>query len=224
LELIKPGAVFAAGQLLVGLLNDVRTSSTHPAARVRLTPDAFSFIIISMKYVALLRGINVGGNAKVEMPRLKAVIEKLGGQEVRTYINSGNVVFRDERKAGELEKLIGDAIEKEFKLKVPVILRDQKNIDMLCAKIPDDWTNDKQQKTDVLFLWHEIDSEELLKKVVTNPEIEKVVYLPGALVWNIGREHIKPGAGLKLVKSDIYPKMTIRNINTVRKLNHLMLS
>ena len=46
-----------------------------------------------MTYVALLRGINVGGNNKVEMARLKKVFESLGFINVRTYINSGNVIF-----------------------------------------------------------------------------------------------------------------------------------
>lgn len=46
-----------------------------------------------MKYVALLRGINVGGNNKVEMARLKQLFEKLGFTDVRTFIALGNVLF-----------------------------------------------------------------------------------------------------------------------------------
>ncbi len=49
-----------------------------------------------MTYVALLRGINVGGNRKVEMKRLKATFERAGFADVRTYINSGNVIFGSE--------------------------------------------------------------------------------------------------------------------------------
>ena len=46
-----------------------------------------------MKYIALLRGINVGGKNKVEMPRLKTLFESLGYTDVHTYINSGNIIF-----------------------------------------------------------------------------------------------------------------------------------
>ncbi|NLL75142.1 MAG: DUF1697 domain-containing protein, partial [Erysipelothrix sp.] len=46
-----------------------------------------------MKYVALLRGINVGGKNKVDMKELKALFIDLGYTEVQTYINSGNVIF-----------------------------------------------------------------------------------------------------------------------------------
>jgi len=174
------------------------------------------------KYVALLRGINVGGKTKVEMPKLKQVFESLGFMEVSTYINSGNVAFSDSRSARQLPKLIEEAILKEFALNVPVVIRDKANIDMLTKKIPTSWTNDKVQKTDVLFLWDELDDEDVLRKVVFNPEIEKVIYLPGALVWNIGRENVRQGAGVKLIKSDLYKSITVRNVNTVRKLGDLM--
>lgn len=174
-----------------------------------------------MKYVALLRGINVGGKTKVEMPRLKAAFEKLGRSEVRTYINSGNVIFSDERPLSELNKIIEPALEKEFGFNIPVVLRDQKNISMLCKKIPADWDN-KEQRTEVMFLWEEVDGREAIKNLTINPDIENLVYLPGALVWNIDRAHYKQGSGPKIIKSEFYKKMTGRNINTVRKLNELL--
>jgi uncharacterized protein (DUF1697 family) len=175
-----------------------------------------------MVYVALLRGINVGGKTKVEMPKLKAFFESLGCSDVSTYINSGNVVFKDERTIKELEPLIEAGIEKSFGLKIRVVLRDSQNIKKLCAEIPKDWTNDKQQKTDVMFLWDEIDDEDILNKVKINPDIEKALYIDGALIWNIGRENVTRGGGVKLIKTDFYKHMTARNINTVRKLNELM--
>ena len=174
----------------------------------------------AMKYVALLRGINVGGKTRVEMPRLKAAFEQLGYKNVSTYINSGNVIFESQKAPDESDLEI--AIRREFKLDVPVIVRSQENLRELVNDIPAGWTNDKEQKTDVMFLWREIDNKDILTKAAVKPEIEKTLYLPGALVWNIGREHVDKGGGIKLIKTDIYPKMTIRNINTVRKLNQLM--
>jgi uncharacterized protein (DUF1697 family) len=175
-----------------------------------------------MVYVALLRGINVGGNAKVEMPRLKALFETLGCENVSTYINSGNVIFKDSRTAKELVPLVEKAILKEFGLPVRVVLRDFENIQKLCEEIPAGWTNDMEQKTDVMFLWGEIDDKNILDKVRVNPNIENVRYVAGALVWNIGRENVTRGGGVKLIKTDFYRHMTIRNINTVRKLETLM--
>jgi uncharacterized protein (DUF1697 family) len=175
-----------------------------------------------MMYVALLRGINVGGNAKVEMPRLKRVFEALGSQTVSTYINSGNVIFSDERSSADLQPAIERAIYDEFKLHVPVVLRSKTQIDAICQEVPPQWTNDTEQKTDVMFLWPEVDDPSVMQKVVINPAIENVRYIDGALVWNIARANVTKGNGIKLIKTDLYKYMTIRNINTVRKLNILM--
>ncbi|AZI41659.1 DUF1697 domain-containing protein [Deinococcus psychrotolerans] len=72
-----------------------------------------------MPTVALLRGINVGGNRKVPMIRLKAVAQSLGLTKVQTYIQSGNLVFEGQVSRSELEA----AIEREFGFAVPVTLR-----------------------------------------------------------------------------------------------------
>ena len=175
-----------------------------------------------MTYVALLRGINVGGKSKVEMPRLKLVFESLGCEDVSTYINSGNVIFSDARSSKELIPLIEKSIAQEFELNIRIVLRDLTNIKKLCDELPATWTNDTEQKTDVLFLWDEIDDADILSKVVINPALENVRYISGALVWNIGRENVTKGNGVKLIKTDLYQHMTVRNINTVRKINELM--
>lgn len=176
----------------------------------------------NMIYVALLRGINVGGNHKVEMAQLKILFEGLGCTEVRTYINSGNVIFKDERPINTLEPLIETAIEERFGFKVRIVLRDSQNIAMLCQEIPVDWTNGAEQKTDVMFLWEEVDSPDALSQLVIKPEIERVQYLPGAIIWNIDRENVARGSGVKIIGTDLYKHMTMRNINTVRKLHQLM--
>lgn len=175
-----------------------------------------------MRYVALLRGINVGGKAKVEMTRLKAVFEQAGATEVSTYINSGNVLFTDSRQPNELVTLIESAIESEFGFKVPIVLRTANQIKTLIESIPSEWTNDTVQRTDVMFLWDEIDNENILQAVHSNPEIERTMYVPGALIWNIGRQNVMRGSAIKLVNTSLYKQMTIRNINTVRKIQTLL--
>ncbi len=73
--------------------------------------------------VALLRGINVGGNRKVPMAALRDACAGLGWLDVRTYIQSGNVVFRAEGEADELARSLESAIEERFGFAVPVIVR-----------------------------------------------------------------------------------------------------
>lgn len=173
-------------------------------------------------YVALLRGINVGGNAKVEMAKLKTVFEDLGLKQVRTYINSGNVVFTSTKKTTELVKIIENGIEKEFGLQVPVVVKSQKEIKTIVEKIPTSWVNDRTQRTDVLFLWPDIDKPNVLMSIDYKPEIEQMLYVPGAVVWNIDRANVTRGSAVKLIGTSIYKKMTARNINTLRKIYLLM--
>jgi uncharacterized protein (DUF1697 family) len=175
-----------------------------------------------MVYVALLRGINVGGNAKVEMAKLKTLFESLGCKDVSTYINSGNVIFRDSRKPVALIEIIEKAIKDTFGFDVRVIIRVKDEINKLCKVIPLSWTNDDKQKTDVMLLWNEINDIEIIDKISINPEIENVLYFDGALVWNIDRKNVTKGGGVKIIKTDLYKHMTVRNINTIRKLNDLM--
>lgn len=175
-----------------------------------------------MKYVALLRGINVGGKAKVEMARLKTVFENLGFDDVVTYINSGNVIFVDKNKIPDKVQLIEKAIKKEFGFAVPVIIRTQEAIKALLHNIPNSWTNDQQQRTDVLFLWDEVDDPDVMKSIAYKADIETFIYLAGAVVWNVARENVRRGSGPKLIGTELYKHMTVRNINTVRKLDELM--
>lgn len=176
-----------------------------------------------MVYVALLRGINVGGNNRVEMARLKIIFEKNGLKDTKTYINSGNVIFKSELKDEKgITNKIEAAILKEFGFKVPVVVRNLKNIKAVNKSVPAKWTNDQQQKTDVMFLWDEVNKSDVHKQFNINPDFETLFYVDGALVWNVNRKYITKSKMLKIAGTAFYKQVTIRNINTVRKLQTLM--
>ncbi len=173
-----------------------------------------------MKYVALLRGINVGGKSRVEMSRLKHVFETLGCEEVKTYINSGNVVFGSRQKLEP--SVVEDAVEREFGVRAKVLLIDATSFRAVNDAIDAAWQNDTQQRTDVMFLWPEVDDASILEKISIHPEFEAARHVPGALIWNIQRQFVTRGGAIKLIKTDAYRQMTIRNCNTVRKLVQLL--
>lgn len=171
-----------------------------------------------MKYVALLRGINVGGNNKVEMSKLKLSFESLGFKNVSTYINSGNVIF--ETKATDQNKLsakIEEVIEKDFGLSIRVVTRDERNIKKVCKKIPSDWINDKDNKTDVMFLWSEFASKETIQLIATT-KVDSLLYVDGAIIWHLKKKDYSKSGINKFIGTDVYKNMTARNVNTVRKL------
>lgn len=175
-----------------------------------------------MIYVALLRGINVGGNRLVDMARLKVTFENAGADEVRTYINSGNVIFTDDRSIPELVPLLETAIEDNFGFHVKVLLRSYESIAAVVEAIPDDWVNDKTERTDVWFLWEEFDSPDVIDLLTVKDGIDEVFYVDGAVVWRAdGAQLTRSGRG-KVIGSELYKHLTARNVNTLRKLHQLM--
>jgi uncharacterized protein (DUF1697 family) len=177
----------------------------------------------SITYVALLRGINVGGKNKIEMPRLKRTFERAGMTAVATYINSGNVIFADRRRSNaQLCATLEAVIEADFGLKIPVLVRRREEIEAVYAALPAHWENGAAMKCDVLFLWDEIDAPAVLDQLPLKPGLATTIYVPGAVLVSIDRADV-PRSGLnKLVGSRLYAAMTIRNVNTLRRLHSLM--
>jgi uncharacterized protein (DUF1697 family) len=175
------------------------------------------------KYVALLRGINVGGNNKVEMSKLKKIFEALGYKNVLTYINSGNIIFEStEIDPEKLTEEIERTLKKKFGFEIRCVLRDSDNIIKLTKTIPTKWTNDAEQKTDVLFLWKDFDHKDSIKLITTQIGVDNLKYIAGAIVWNISKENYSKSGMHKFIGTKIYKHMTARNVNTVRKLAELI--
>lgn len=74
-------------------------------------------------HIALLRGINVSGQKKIKMAELRTSMEELGFGQVRTYIQSGNILLQSEKAADEVEELIGGKIKAEYGFEVPVMVK-----------------------------------------------------------------------------------------------------
>ena len=89
-----------------------------------------------MKYVALLRGINVGGKNMIKMPDLKQAFISIGMQDVSTYIQSGNVLFSSDKGEKELKAELEAVIHKTFGLNIPVILRSIPQLEDMKKNIP----------------------------------------------------------------------------------------
>ena len=88
------------------------------------------------KFVAILRGINVGGRRKLPMSDLKELFQNLGYFEVKTYIQSGNVIFSAEAEEKEIEKAVENAIFEAFNFEVPVICRSAEEFKQSASKNP----------------------------------------------------------------------------------------
>lgn len=175
-----------------------------------------------MVYVALLRGINVGGKNLVGMSRLKAAFEGAGMEDVATFIASGNVLFRSKAKTGALVRLLEKSIEEELDRPIKVVLRDLRSMRAIAKSIPATWKNDDKATCYVLFLSREYDRAGVLEELPTKDGVDEVRYVPGAVVWRVSRKNRTKSRINKLAGTKLYAAVTIRNCNTTRKLAELM--
>ena len=175
-------------------------------------------------YVALLRGVNVGGNRIVAMSALKKSFEQIGLVDAGTYIISGSVLFRSrETDQRRLERRIERMLVTEHELESRVLIRSVAEMARLVAGWPADWNDrDKRWKYNVIFLSHAVDSRKILSGLNPKPDIEKVVYLPGTLLWSARVDALGRTDMLKIGRRPIYKEITVRTPNTVIKLLELM--
>jgi uncharacterized protein (DUF1697 family) len=176
-----------------------------------------------MRYVALLRGINVGGANKVGMTELKDAFEDAGATAVRTYINSGNVVFTtDIEDRGRLLRLLQAAVEERCGVSTGLQLRDEDEMAAIVGAIPPEWSNDASMRCDVVFLQPDVDRAETLDELGPRPGIEEAVYVPGAVIWRVDRTDATRSRLTRIVGTPLYSRVTLRNCTTARRLLELL--
>jgi len=174
-------------------------------------------------YVALLRGVNVGGKNLVSMASLKDSFVRLGLKDVRTYINSGNILFRSSAtSAPTLERQIDRLLADGHGLASKAVVRSEAEMARLVKKIDATWTPQPGWKYNVMFLRRAVDSARVLHGIALKPEIERAVYRPGTLLWSASLAGFSRTAMHKIVGQPLYQEMTIRNVNTTRKILALM--
>ena len=171
-----------------------------------------------MKYIALLRGINVGGNHKVDMKKLKTLFASLGFDNVSTYINSGNVMFEGSGPPQEISQKLELRFRKEFNFDIPTLVKTEKELVDVVKAIPKSWKNDAAERTDVAFLFPEFDSIKIIDNLPVKREFVDIRYVKGAVYWHVKRENIYKSQLSKLISHNLYKHMTIRNIRTARAL------
>ena len=174
-------------------------------------------------FVALLRGINVGGKNMIRMSSLKDSFERMGFDDVTTYINSGNIIFKaQEGDARKLERNIEAMLAREYKLECKVVVRSFSEMADLVKSLPKTWDGDGRWKYSVIFLKRSIDSENILNGLKPKSDIEQVVYRPGALLWSARISDLSRTSMLRLSSQKLFQEMTVRNTNTTKKIYELM--
>ena len=171
-----------------------------------------------IKYIALLRGINVGGNRKVEMKRLKLLFESLNFVNISTYLNSGNIIFESNKNQDELKEEIEKELKNEFNFDIQTLIKTEEEIKFIAAAIPKEWQNNSEEKTDVAYLFKEIDSPQTINELPIKKEFLNIRYVKGAIFWRVSRKNYNKSHLNKIISHKLYQLMTVRNVNTARFL------
>ncbi len=176
-----------------------------------------------MRYLALLRGINVGGKTLIKMQDLKTCIEELGFDDVSTYIASGNVLFASsERSASKLETKTERAIEKQFQMPVTVVVISRTEYARIVRAIPKAWVGDASVRANVAFVRRGTDAKQVVRELQPDPAVETVKAVKGAILWATKRDVLQRSVMRKLIGGAAYKELTVRNLNTTLKLQELL--
>lgn len=174
-------------------------------------------------YIALLRGINVGGKNMIKMGELKRTLEAMGLSRVQTYIQSGNVLFESEEEEEPLRKRIEQEIEVAFGLSITVVLRrseELKRVAMHCPFSAEEVSraeaSSKGETLYVSFLLKEPSLEGIERLRAVKSEGDKY-QIEGRDVFLLFRQSIrKSKLANSLEKLDV--PATVRNWKTINKL------
>ena len=172
------------------------------------------------RYVALLRGINVGGKNLIKMPVLKACFEANGFEDVVTYIQSGNVVFASpETRAEGLTQRIEAMLAESFGYRATVVVRNRTQMRAIVHRAPKGFGDEPARyRYDVIFLKQPLTAKAAMKSVPTKPGVDEAYAGTGVLYFSRLIEKATQSRLNRIVSSPIYPSITIRNWNTTTKL------
>lgn len=172
------------------------------------------------QYLALLRGIIVGGKNSIKMADLRACFEGMGFTNVATYIQSGNVLFcSSKNNIPELTDTIESALSKQFKYTAKIILLSCSDLAEIIKNAPPEFGSDKENyRYDFLFLKPPVTAQDALKEVSAKEGVDEVHAGKGVLYFK--RLISKAGQSKlnTLSMMPVYKNITIRNWNTTAKL------
>lgn len=179
-----------------------------------------------MRYLCLLRGVNVGGKNKVTMSELKTALVSAGFKNVSTFINSGNVLFdTDDKTPTQAEKLIEELLPKTFKLDSEIIkvrLLTHNELDAIVNGAPNGFGAQPDiYHSDVLFPMG-IVSSDIMAITELHPEVDKAWEANGVVYYQRLSAMRTKSRLSKVISKSLYKRITIRSWNTTTKLLALM--
>lgn len=175
------------------------------------------------RFLALLRGINIGGRNIIPKEALRQCFEDLEFHSVRTYIQSGNILFRSDRTTvRELTEAIEHALSNRFSYEARAVVLSHRKYKSAVQAAPDGWGDDDTRRHNALFTLAGITPKSVLAQLPPlRTDVDTVTIRPGVLFWSMSKEQLTTSALMKLPAAPVYQQLTVRNHNTVLRLLEL---
>ena len=177
-----------------------------------------------MRYILLLRGINVGGKNKVSMSDLKNLLSNEGFKDVDSYINSGNLFFSSVQSYENCISKIAHLLESNYDFSIPFALISREDYLEEKVELPDWWKGGFARR-DVLFILNQTDKTAIINFINKSELYNEIVYVgKNAIFWgkHDKSEYLKTTYHKKLMKQDFYKHITIRNGKTFEKIAEIL--
>jgi uncharacterized protein (DUF1697 family) len=165
----------------------------------------------------------VGGNNIIKMADLKTAVEKGGFKAVKTYIQSGNLIFESDQSeqeliTGRLEKILLEA----FKYEACIIVKSAEQLKRIVAEVPAVWLTENDRRKYVAFIRESLPVSAVLPKVELNEGIDLIDPGQGVLYLSTLTSGLTRSRFTRLISKKIYLDITIRNFETTLKILELM--
>lgn len=175
-----------------------------------------------IKYIALLRGINISGKNKISMNELKEEFKHFGFKEIITYLNSGNVIFESNINNKEtIMKDIYKIIKNKFNLEVPIFVMTSLELEDILNNSPKWWgTDNKEIYDNLIFIITPTKYEDVYNTIGEPKEdLEKIKEYNNSIFWSYDlKKYRKSNWWSKTASTNISDKITIRTANTMKKI------
>ena len=177
-----------------------------------------------MEYVALLRGINVGGKNKVVMSELRELIAGAGCTNVRSYINSGNLLFEADAPAEDVAEMVEEVLEGTYDFPIRVALLTGQDYLAELSGLPEWWHGDVARR-DALFYTRGLDRDHVRERIEAMELGDEAVHFgENAVFWGKfdETEFLKTAYHKRLLREDFYRQVTIRSGATVERIASML--
>ena len=178
---------------------------------------------VYMKYIVLLRGINISGKNKISMAELKNELSKKY-QNVLTYLNSGNVILDSDKDKEYVMNDIYNIIKNRFNLDIPVFVITSSELEDILKSSPKWWgTNNKETYDNLIFIIPPTKYEEVYNLIgEPKADIEQIIEYNNSIFWTFDLKNYRKSTWwVKTASTSIKDKITIRTANTIKKILEL---